>query len=66
MIWIVRTDQRLFDGVEVILHCISTAAVTLSVESSVETLVSRYEIHLDKTQQLTEQHADEEKMDPSL
>ena len=43
-----RTDQRLFDGVEVILHCISTAAVTLSVESSVETLVSHYEKHFDK------------------
>ena len=42
------------------MHCFSVAAVKLSVESSVESLVSRYEKHFDKTRQLTEEHAKEE------
>ena len=38
-----KTDLKLFDGVEVVLHGICCAAVKVSVESVVESLVSRYE-----------------------
>ena len=40
-----------------ILHCICTAAVKVSVESNVESLVSRFENHFGKNRQLTEEHA---------
>ena len=55
-----KSDKKLYEEVEVIMHCFSVAAVKLSVESSVESLVSRYEKHFDKTRQLTEEHAKEE------
>ena len=38
------------------MHCICTAAVKVSVESVVETLVSRYEQHFDSSRQLSEDH----------
>ena len=40
------TDLKLYKGVEITVHCICAAAVKLSVESDVESLVSRYEKHL--------------------
>ena len=49
-----RSDKKLYEKVEVIIHCFSAAAVKLSVESSVESLVSRYEKQFDKTRQFTE------------
>ena len=55
-----RSDKKLYEEVEVIIHCFSAAAVKLSVEGSVESLVSRYEKHFDKTRQFTEEHAKEE------
>ena len=39
---------------------ICVAAVKLSIESFVESLVSRYEAHFDKSRQFTEEHALEE------
>ena len=50
-------DEKLYSGVELILHCIATAAVKVSVESVVESLVSRYEVHFDASRQLDEDHA---------
>ena len=40
-----------------IVHCLCVVAVKFSVESSVESLISRYEIHFDKTRQLTAHNA---------
>ena len=42
------------------MHCLSTVAVKYSVESSVESLISRYEVHFDKKRQLTEENAHQE------
>ena len=53
-------DSKLFDGIELTLHIICTAAVKVSVESVVESLVSRYEVHFDSKRQLSEEHALEE------
>ena len=39
------------------MTCLATAAVKVSVESVVESLVSRYETHFDKKRQLSEIHA---------
>ena len=36
---------ELYTGVELTLHCVSVAAIKMSVESVVESLVSRYESH---------------------
>ena len=41
---------------------ICTAAIKVSVESNVESLISRYETHFDKSRQLTENSALEEMM----
>ena len=43
-----------------VLHCICSAAVKVSVESNVESLVSRFENHFGKNRQLSEEHALEE------
>ena len=42
------------------MHCLSTVAVKYSVESSVESLISRYETHFDRKRQLTEENAHQE------
>ena len=47
------SHQCLYEGVELIIHIIGIAAIKISVES----VVSRYEIHFDKERQLTEEHA---------
>ena len=38
-----KPDLKLFDGVEAVLYGVCCAAVKVSVESFVESLVSRYE-----------------------
>ena len=53
-------DEKLFLGIELTLHCIAAAAVKVSVESVVESLVSRFEVHFDAKRQLKESHALEE------
>ena len=52
--------SNLYRDVEIIVHCICTAAVKVSVESVVETLVSRYEQHFNKSRELDEDHSLEE------
>ena len=52
-----NSEYHLYERVELILHIISVAAVKISVESVVESLVSRYEIHFDKERQLKEENA---------
>ena len=44
------------------MHSICCAAIKVSVESNVESLVSRYETHFDKSRQLSEESAMEEMM----
>ena len=41
-----RDDKKLYGGNEIILHCFCVVAVKFSVESSVESFISRYECHL--------------------
>ena len=53
-------DEKLYSGTELTLHSIVTSAVKVSVESVVESLVSRYEVHFDAKRQLKEEHALEE------
>ena len=48
---------ELYRGVELTLHSVTVAAVKISVESVVESLVSRYEQHFDSARQLTEEKA---------
>ena len=60
IIKLILVTDVLYHKVEVIVHCICTASVKVSVESVVETLVSRYEQHFDSSRQLTEDHALEE------
>ena len=55
-----KTDLKLFNGVEVVLHGICCAAVKVSVESVVESLVSRYESHFNKNRSLDELNAMDE------
>ena len=55
-----RTDLKLFDGIELVLHGILCAAVKVSVESVVESLVSRYESHFNKNRNLEERNAMDE------
>ena len=50
-------ESKLFTGIELTLHSITTAAVKISVESVVESLVSRYETHFDTNRQFKEIHA---------
>ena len=50
----------MYNDVELIVHCICVASVKISVESVVESLVSRYENHFTSSRQRTEEHALEE------
>ena len=52
-----NTDMKLFEGLEITMQGILCAAVKISVESVVESLVSRYEKHFDKSRKLTEENA---------
>jgi hypothetical protein len=49
-------EPELYSGVELTLHCVTVAAVKMSVESVVESLVSRYENHYDSARQLKEEN----------
>ena len=50
-------EPELYSGVELTLHCGTVAAVKMSVERVVESLVSRYENHYDSARQLKEENA---------
>ena len=54
------STKELYKGNELMMHCLSTVAVKYSVESSVESLISRYETHFDRKRQLTEENAHQE------
>ena len=55
-----RDDKKLYRGNEIILHCFCVVAVKFSVESSVESLISRYECHFDKSRQLSQERSTQE------
>lgn len=55
-----RSSLNLFDGVELSIHIVCVGAVKLSVESVVESIISKYETHFNKSRQMTEEHALEE------
>ena len=50
----------MYKDVELIVHCICVASVKISVETVVESLVSRYESHFTSSWQGTEEQALEE------
>ena len=52
-----KENIALFRNVKVIIHLICVACAKVSVESVVESLVSRYEKHFDSSRQPTEQHS---------
>ena len=52
-----KENIALFRNVKVIIHLICVACVKVSVESVVESLVSRYEKYFDSSRQPTEQHS---------
>ena len=58
----INSDKKLYSGVELSIHIICSAAIKVSVESDVESLVSRYERHFKVDRQLDENRA-EEKME---
>ena len=53
-------EKKLYRGNEIILHCFCVVAVKFSVESSVESLISRYECHFDKSRQLSQERSTQE------
>ena len=53
----ILVNETFCTGVEVIVHIICSAAVKISVESVVESLVSRYEKHFHSSRQMDEDHA---------
>ena len=52
-----KENIALFRNVKVIIHLICVACVKVSVESVVESLVSRYEKYFDSSRQPTKQHS---------
>ena len=54
---LLNSQSKLFLGIELSVHIICVAAVKVSVESVVESLVSRFERHFDKCRQLDEENA---------
>ena len=54
------SEKGLYKGNEIMMHSLCVVAVKYSVESSVESLISRYETHFDRKRQLTEENAHHE------
>ena len=54
---LINSKLRLFDGVELTVYVICVAAVKISVESVVESLMSRFERHFNKSRNLDEENA---------
>ena len=52
-----NTESQLYVGNEIIIHCLLSVAVKYSVESSVESLISRYEVHFGPGRQLDQENA---------
>ena len=57
-----KKDKLLYKDVEIVIHCICVGAVKVSVESVVETLVSRYEQHFTPQRQDTDESSAMEEM----
>jgi hypothetical protein len=57
-----KTELKLFEGIELVMHAMACASVKISVESVVESLVSRYETHFNKNRSLDEDNAMDEMM----
>ena len=55
-----NTELKFYTGIEVTIQSICAAAIKISVESDVESLVSRYERHFKVDRQLDEKRADDE------
>ena len=56
------SKEKLFNGAEIAMQAVICASVKISVESVVESLVSRYESHFTKSRHLEEKNALDEMM----
>ena len=54
---LISSDLKLYEGVEITIQALLCASVKMSVESVVETVVSRYEKHFNKSRKLNEEQA---------
>ena len=57
-----RSDKELYTGIEMIIHSICVSAVKISVESVIESLTSKFEIHFNKFRNVNEDTAYNEMM----
>ena len=57
-----RSDKELYNGIEMIIHSICVSAVKISVETVIESLTSKFEIHFNKFRNVTEGTAYNEMM----
>ena len=55
-----NSNEKLYEGIELIMHAISAATVAISVESIVESVVSIYENRQTKARTLSEDRANHE------
>ena len=49
-----RSDKELYKGIEMIIHSICVSAVNIFVESVIESLTSKFEIHFNKFRNVAE------------
>ncbi|CAB3987438.1 Hypothetical predicted protein [Paramuricea clavata] len=57
-----RSDKELYKGIEIIIHFICVSAVKVSVQSVIESLTSKFEIHFNKFRNVNEDTAYNEMM----
>ena len=57
---LLNTNDKLYEGIEFIMHAISAACVAISVESFVESVVSIYETRQTKSMTLSDDRANHE------
>ena len=55
-----NTNQKLYEGIEFVIHAITAASTAISVESIVESVVSIYENRQSKTRTLSEDSSNQE------
>ena len=55
-------ERKIYKEIEIIIYCICASAVKLSVESAIESLTSKFEIHFNKFRNVKEETAHNEMM----
>ena len=52
-----KKERELYKEIEIVVHCICESAVKISVESVIESLTSKFEIHFNKFRNVKEETA---------